>query len=383
MRALHIFNPGNDMALASGQRFYTPRAAAMAMERAGMWLPLFLGENGDFIFIENGGEIPEEINNKWHHGLKIWRGEEVQSLRPWGWSPWIMERYARAFRKHKIKWDTSFERAVDLSRVTDLSHRRISIAVHKAMETNLVPIEAFSLSQVQEALNKWEKVVGKSPLSGSGRGIFHGSMLSADNFFRRCRDTISGQGSVMIERELNVIAEFAMLFRVSRENGISFLGYSLFETSADTYTSNLLLTDDDIRQRLSLICPTENLVSLEQRMESVMRCIIGHPEPYDGYFGVDMMIYEDNGITAVNPCVEVNMRTTMGVVAWHITHRFIHRDSCGHFGLCMASSENGSAKWIDGRLAEGRVSLSTPGDNLMFYVEAQKKTAPIFDIGAV
>lgn len=36
---------------------------------------------------------------------------------------------------------------------------------------------------------------------------------------------------------------------------------------------------------------------------------------YDGPLGIDMMLYRDeNGKIALNPCVEVNLRMTMGMV---------------------------------------------------------------------
>ena len=36
---------------------------------------------------------------------------------------------------------------------------------------------------------------------------------------------------------------------------------------------------------------------------------------YDGYLGIDMMLYwDENGKIALNPCVEVNLRMTMGMV---------------------------------------------------------------------
>ncbi len=373
MGDLHFFNPGNDLALASGQRYYTPPAAAVAMEHAGIWLPLLLGRKGDFVLTDGMRDMPEDLR-EWDHGMQPWQGEEIEVLRPWGWSPWAMEQFARAFRKRGARWHGHFDSDVDLQRVASLSHRRTSIALHHALSTDLTPVEAFTTDEVQATLRRWGRVVGKSPLSGSGRGVFHGSMHSADAFTRRCATSIARQGSVMIERELDRIAEFAMLFEMRRDNGISFLGYSLFETAGDTYTANLLLPDDEIRRRLSDLCPGENFGELERRMEAAMRQIVG-TIPYDGFFGVDMMIYDNGGTPAVDTCIEVNMRTTMGVVAWMATRRLLHPDSYGRFMLKPQQERGRGAIWSDRRLAEGCISLSPHDATPSFCIEAKRKAA--------
>lgn len=373
MGDLHFFNPGNDLALASGQRYYTPPAAAVAMEHAGIWLPLLLGRKGDFVLTDGMRDMPEDLR-EWDHDMQPWQGEEIEALRPWGWSPWAMEQFARAFRKRGARWHEHFDSDVNLQRVASLSHRRISTAVHHTLATDLAPVEAFTTEEARNALQKWGRVVGKSPLSGSGRGVFHGSMHSADAFTRRCATSIARQGSVMIERELDRIAEFAMLFEMRRDSGISFLGYSLFETTGDTYTANLLLPDDEIRRRLTSLCPGEDFRDLERRTEAAMRQIIG-AIPYDGFFGVDMMIYDNGGTPTVNPCIEVNMRTTMGVVAWMATRRLLHPDSCGRFMLKPQQENGREAIWRDGRLADGCISISPHNAASSFCIEATRKAA--------
>lgn len=371
MGSLHFFNPGNDLALASGQRYYTPPAAAVTLAHAGTWLPLLLGEAGDMVMTASG-DLPADITGKWDHGMLAWRGEMPDSLRPWGWSPWAMEYAANAFRKRGTDWDEAWEKGVDMPRLLQLTHRRTSVAVHEALTTGLTPVEAFSTDEAEAALHAWDKVVGKSPLSGSGRGVFHGSIRSADAFLRRCSATIARQGSVMIEHELVPVAEFAMLFEMKRVTGINFLGYSLFETSGDAYTSNILLPDEEIRQRLRELCPAEDFGTLECRVTEAMRHIID-PIPYEGYFGVDMMVYDTENGTAVNPCIEVNMRTTMGVVAWNATHKLLHPASRGRFRLATMQEGHAPAGWRDGRLAEGSVNLSPADSKVAFIIDAKSR----------
>ncbi|MDE5915106.1 MAG: hypothetical protein K2G71_00870, partial [Duncaniella sp.] len=42
---------------------------------------------------------------------------------------------------------------------------------------------------------------------------------------------------------------------------------------------------------------------------------------YKGWMGVDMMVYNDGGRRRVMPCVELNLRMTMGVVALKVSER--------------------------------------------------------------
>ena len=80
---------------------------------------------------------------------------------------------------------------------------------------------------------------------------------------------------------------------------------------------------------------TENWISsqtLNNIRASLLQFIDNEIAPcYSGILGVDMFIYEENKQFKLHPCVEINLRTTMGYVARIFYDRFIHSESIGSF----------------------------------------------------
>ena len=117
----------------------------------------------------------------------------------------------------------------------------------------------------------------------------------------------------MAEPIYNKVCDFAMEFRADREGKVSFAGYSLFETDAfGNYKGNLLASDAAIGQRLSAYVPPETLHGVRRHLLRVLPDWLGGH--YAGYLGVDMMICREEACR-VHPCVEINLRMNMGVLA--------------------------------------------------------------------
>jgi predicted ATP-grasp superfamily ATP-dependent carboligase len=96
---------------------------------------------------------------------------------------------------------------------------------------------------------------------------------------------------------------------------------------------------------------------------------------YEGYFGIDMMIYDDNGTMMIAPCVEVNLRMTMGVVAHRLMERVVApglhaRMRVEHHGLTAYEKAN-----VDGqRLTGGTISLVPPNSHFSITLEIIKSS---------
>ncbi len=322
-----MFNPYNDIALAMqpSQRFTPPRQAAL-IAQAGALLPVWWAAEDDTI-------LAPKAPNQWlseikqQHGVHgdIYSGGCVTECAPWGWSHDARSRFIDA----GVSPD-SLPTDEELTQHRQLSHRRISTQVMDALRQLLPfhlppnPIEACDETSLWKAIDAMDgTAMVKLPYSTSGRGIVDTTAAQGINQLRHsAQGMIRRQGSLMVEKRLQKVADFAMLYNVSSDGKVSFIGYSLFETAGTTsYSGNRLLPDDDIRIHLAQWVKMEHLLAVEHALEEVLQQMIG--PHHSGPLGVDMIVYRSaEGDMLINPCIEVNLRMTMGVVAHHLTQRF-------------------------------------------------------------
>ncbi len=90
-----------------------------------------------------------------------------------------------------------------------------------------MPLEAKSVTEVEELVGEWGTAFVKSPWSSSGRGVFPVSLSTLGVSLPRVEGVIRRQGSVMVEPELPRLQDFAMLFDYAGGEA-RFEGYSLF-----------------------------------------------------------------------------------------------------------------------------------------------------------
>jgi hypothetical protein len=176
-----------------------------------------------------------------------------------------------------------------------------------------------TLESGRKVLEAWKNVVIKAPWSSSGRGIryVNGAMNEVTkNWVHR---TMKKQDGVMVEPYYNKVKDFGMEFYAEKDGTIRFEGFSLFITQNGAYTGSLLASNDEKLEMLSHYLPKWLLEEMRDRIiKFAPRQFEGH---YTGPFGVDMMIVtrEDGNGFLLHPCVETNMRRTMGHVAMTLT----------------------------------------------------------------
>lgn len=108
---------------------------------------------------------------------------------------------------------------------------------------------------------------------------------------------------------------------------------------------------------------------LKETVGEAIRQIYGNI--YTGYLGVDMLVYRKkaNGEFAIHPCIEVNMRYTMGMVALRISQKYLAPNARGDMRITY-TSKPGEAyeqhcfmkkayplEMRDGKIKEGYISL--------------------------
>lgn len=325
MNRLFLFNPENDIALAKGGLPATPPRQAAMLHRAGAMLPYWLGNNGDRILVapgdfENSMIFKDSIENE----LGILGPTPIGSvsrdnsyhLTPWGWSLDAIKQYERAGAVAAIGND-EIER---IQSYRDISHRRTALEFMRKWGETVgdtaftLPIEARYVTQIMEYMRAVGEVIVKSPWSSSGRGVFPVSARNIEAVRPLIEGIIHRQGSIMVEPYLPKVQDFAMLFNY-RKGRAEYVGMSLFfNSTATNYGGNLVGSDQMIIDRLSCMIPSETIEGLKNDVTEILQSVLR--DSYEGPLGVDMMIWRDGAEGyRIDPCVEINLRYTMGFVA--------------------------------------------------------------------
>ena len=321
MRKIYMFNPEHDLALANGTPLYTPTPTAKQMRRDLEMLPVWYAEKGSLILVQEK-ELCAEWLEQWNRrtgkniGLitkKDLRGADDVRFEPWGWNAALRRELVKAGVAESCL--PSEER---LAAYREMSHRRISIDIHrKVKEQGLKevcaeePCELDSVDRVLQYARVHPGCYLKMPYSGSGRGIYHVIDKSNRALEQWCAGALRSQGSLLCEAGYAKVRDFAAEFYCTGGKS-RFLGYSVFETDFHSQFRYGILASQMLLKRLLMI----QGVNVERVVQAVQGAVDELITPhYEGYVGVDMMLYEDeDGEVKVNPCVEVNLRTTMGVV---------------------------------------------------------------------
>lgn len=319
MADFHLFNPENDLALGLGCQNYTPPPHAAALHRAGALLPMWWAARGDRILAPECLRADAHILRK-KFGLDGEIGydaETVTRLVPWGWSLDAKRQFIAAGAKSEDGLPTHDE----IGRMRELSHRRTSVEILRALDYPLqMPVEVTDADSVVGMETETPGCFIKSPWSCSGRGVFNASTLDVTTLRKRAAGIINRQGSVMVEKGLNKTMDFATLFYSDGES-VTFKGLSLFQAlSRGMYTGNIVASQQDIRRMLSAHLDTDELDSLIIKLEKILTLIIA--TDYRGWLGIDMMTHLEEGKEIIMPCVELNLRMTMGVVAMKVYEKF-------------------------------------------------------------
>ncbi len=366
MSRLYLFNPENDLALAHGKAQYTAPPNAQLLHNAGALLPIWFCENGDQVLAYN-------INQQWIDEQKLLFDIPQISIAPiphdleccpWGWSLNTIKQYSDYGVNPSILPNTS-----TIEKIRQLSHRKISIEIISQLKNIFdipypCPIEAKNDKDVINFLHSHQTIFIKSPWSSSGRGVICTSNLNESEIIRRALGIIRRQGSVMCEKALNKVHDFAMLFHCDGSK-ISYQGLSsFFNAGTGAYAGNIIGSQDYILQSITQSPKLLKEIALLQELlcNILTTLIVPH---YKGYLGVDMMTYSHNGVIKIAPCIELNLRMTMGVVAMLWSNKYLAHNSNGTMHIKYSSQQlktqtDEKPIIIDKKLKSGTISLIPP-----------------------
>lgn len=384
MSHLYLFNPENDLALAHGKAQYTAPPNALFLHNAGAALPFWFCNKGDCVLAPGldcdwlkkisslfglNGELLCEQN------LSI-----VTACNPWGWSLNAKKQFVNC----GVATDL-LPQDIDLSSIRELSHRRISIEVLNCIKKLMplldivIPCEAKTEDEVVCFAKHHSNIFIKSPWSSSGRGVINSSLLNETELRRRSNGIIRRQGSVMCEKALDKERDFAMLF-YSDGKKVRYQGLSLFFNEGNgAYAGNIIAPQCEIRKILDDYSTGINLDELSLNLERILSEVIDGK--YQGYLGVDMIIYKiDNDRYSIAPCIEVNLRMTMGVVALLWSQRYLANGSRGVMRVEYNPYESHKEGFdlenlvIDEKkLKSGTISLIPPDKYFSIYISVKNE----------
>lgn len=357
MKTLHIFNPEHEIALAANLAHFTPPHAARQLKADLGWLPALWADTDDYVLVEHA-----EASRKNYERLRrrlgrpftmfVDRSElshlDVQQVKPWGWDAALVTDLRR--------WGLPVRLLPETSRLDgwrQLAHRRTSAALLSSLRlegTVGEAVECSDLEQVMTCMSHWQRVVVKAPWSSSGRGVrFYDTerlggdgKLMVDNWIR---NVIKQQGSVMVEPYYNKVKDFGMEFERLANGLVCYQGLSLFHTKNGAYIGNLLATEEAKRALMARYLPLELLDNIKQRIIDNVQS-----DDYQGPFGIDMMIVNSqlstvNSQLLLHPCVELNLRRTMGHVALSLTptdddiRKVMHIELTDHYKLHIRKAQ--------------------------------------------
>ena len=355
---LHIFNPEHDIALAANLSNFTAPHAGRQLRNDLGFLPALWAQEGDRVLVQHEESALKAYRRVCHRLVKLGvssitnyefqipkftthsseiviRNSELTSIQPWGWDRAIRRELERMGMTASL-----LPTAEQIEQIRQLSHRRTSAQLLPLLQMDGTVGEAFectAVEEVTELMQRYGRLVLKAPWSSSGRGVRFCDAERLNNKEKIINNNdaqmawvtniLKAQGSIMAEPYYNKVKDFGMEFEADAEGHIRYLGLSLFHTVNGAYQGNILATEAVKREMISRYIPISLIDSIKQRIVERLNL-----DGYVGPFGIDMMIVKSigngnhnsqlsilNSQLLLHPCVEINLRRTMGHVALSIS----------------------------------------------------------------
>ena len=300
---MFIFNPEHELALANNSENFIPKASTKKLTEDLRFLSFWCQSHFD-----------------------------QSEFSVWGWNKYIRNQLIlNGIDKNLLPSDKYLEN------IREISHRKtaseVMIFLRNELKNNALPYPAEILKNIFEIkvfAKKYSEIVLKSPYSSSGKGVYFSDKNLSNSLLGWCKRTIAQQGCVLGEKRFEVVENFAMLFQIV-DNQTNFVGYSLFETDGKIYRNNILISDEKIEEILSNLIDKNLLIAIKQALIKFFNQKIA--QKYSGFLGVDMFVFQENGKNYFNPCVEINLRYTMGLVAHEFYKNVVSQTSEGIFSI--------------------------------------------------
>lgn len=385
MSRIHYFNPGHETAVLLGSRNYTPPANVRGMQKDLALLPIWYAEPEDFVYVSEItspcflSTLPVEF-----HSFptpvtsatitdKASASTDLQAT-PWGISPQSLNLFS------KLQEDTGLSLSIpdwkeEYARLTGRQTAAVCLERIHALLPSLpipaAPCFCAKMDEIETYMTSGDApFLLKTPYSSSGRGLLWVMKKELEtNDKNWINGALNKQGSVSIEHGLDKRQDFAMEFYSDGQGHVRYEGLSVFNTEErGAYTGNLLEEQTSMQERITRFTTEEAFLRIQATVTQVLSEIYG--PVYTGYLGVDMLVYKlKDDSYAIHPCIEINMRYTMGMVALRLYRKYIAPGATGDFRVSFEKESKDAydkhlfmkdtypLKLENGRIREGYLSL--------------------------
>ncbi len=330
MNKLFVFNAGHEEALRVPlKQNYTPSKEIRKIRADLASLMLYFAGEGDYVWLWANGEKADRIVN--HKGEEI---QDLQSLPKLELCPWALDGHLLKELGAKARLlDLDLEMLQVSEAYLKLSHRSSSLEMlrylneHWSRCEELYPswfyptgqasdreAELKSYLKEQEAKGYSELLI-KRAYTSSGRGLIPLSLPTSEEDRVRILKQVQRWDGLSLEPKQKLLEDWAIEYYIDDEGEVSFVALSKFSTNSfGAYQGNVLKEQGELYDELYGLLG-DDLPKLIECHKAFFREHLR--AVYKGYIGVDMFVYKSkDGLPKLHPCVEINLRCTMGLVAY-------------------------------------------------------------------
>lgn len=318
---LFYFNYSHELALANGRGNYISPRQVRSMEDDLMSLAAFCASDGDAVVVSErrlldcvsfyASRCPQVnfvslSSLPPHFLLKSW-GVDAQLF-------WLLGRSGAAFQSDLDCIDV----------VRSLASRRVAVEILLYLNADLEGLPLCGESQfccdeesLIVAIKKYEHSVLKAPWSSSGRGLRFADGKLIPPVSGWSKRILAAQGGVVVEPLYDKVADLAAEFISESCGKVRYVGLSSFLTSERcSYLGNVVGSQKMLREVVFHDFDEDVYNQVVNRLEIILsEKMEGR---YVGPLGVDMMICRVKGHLLLHPCVEINVRATMGLFSMYL-----------------------------------------------------------------
>lgn len=346
------FNPGHEMIPETiGRQPYTPPPIVRRMMHDLGLLPAWLTDNKDDLLFcpEDTCLLPESHPLKPRAQLLSRHNKTEYPLSSYVWDMWGQSPVWR---------DSIIKQHPDLAVVSappysqelyQRSHRQEAALCLQSIGHERLAAHWFT--SVEDFLEKQSQLfptatplLAKFPSTSSGRGLVWLTPTPTKKEINTLRKALLRTGTFSVEPVLDIRQDWAAEFYSDGKGKLYFIGLSRFDTNRHgAYLGNRIASQRDLTQELIDTVGTAPYETAIRSLQQYLQKRFG--SLYTGYIGVDMAVHMADDQPRLHPCIEINVRYTMGVAAILLYQLWVQEGEIGRFEVKSFPSEGKAKEW--------------------------------------